>query len=46
MRKKRNIFTYEVSIPISEVEAGNALSTAVKFVHLVEDITKKGESTD
>lgn len=41
MRKKRNIFTYEVSISISEVEAENALSTAVKFVHLVEDIIKK-----
>ena len=41
MRKKRNIFAYEVSISISEVEAENALSTAVKFVHLVEDIIKK-----
>jgi len=41
MRKKRNIFTHEVSISISEVEAENALSTAVKFIHLVEDIIKK-----
>jgi uncharacterized protein (UPF0332 family) len=41
MRKKRNIFTYEVSISISKIEAENALNTAVKFVHLIEDIIKK-----
>ena len=42
MRKKRNVFTYEVSISISKIEAENALNTGVKFVHLIEDIIKKG----
>jgi len=41
MRKKRNIFTYEVRISISKIEAENALSTAMKFVNLIEDIIKK-----
>lgn len=41
MRKKRNVFTYEVSISISKTEAENALNTAVKFVHLIEDIIRK-----
>lgn len=41
MRRKRNIFTYEVSISISITEAENALNTAVKFVNLIKDIIKK-----
>jgi len=41
MRRKRNIFTYEVSISISRTEADNALNTAVKFVNLIKDIIKK-----
>lgn len=41
MRKKRNVFTYEVSISISKTEADNALNTAVKFVNLIKDIIKK-----
>lgn len=41
MRKKRNIFTYEVDISISKTEAGNALNTAVKFVNLIKDIIKE-----
>jgi len=41
MRKKRNVFTYDVSISISKVEANNALNTAVRFVYLTDDIIKK-----
>src|SRR4030042_2670733 len=32
LRRKRNIFTYEIDISISLTEAQNALDTAVKFV--------------
>ena len=32
MRKKRNIFTYEVDISISRTESNNALHIAGKFV--------------
>ena len=41
MRRKRNIFTYEVSISISKTEANNSIQSATKFVNLVEDIIKK-----
>ena len=41
MRKKRNIFTCEANISISKTEAENALSTAIKFVNLIEDTIKK-----
>ena len=41
MRKKRNVFTYEVDISISKTEAGNALNTAVRFVNLTEAIIRK-----
>jgi uncharacterized protein (UPF0332 family) len=41
MRRKRNIFTYEIDISISRTEADNAFDTAVKFVNLIKDIIKK-----
>ena len=41
IRKKRNIFTYEIDISISRTEADNALETAVKFISLIEDFIKK-----
>ncbi|MBL7130246.1 MAG: HEPN domain-containing protein [Candidatus Omnitrophica bacterium] len=41
MRKKRNIFTYEVSISISLTEASNAFDTAVEFINLIKNIIKK-----
>ncbi|MFH1772481.1 MAG: HEPN domain-containing protein [Candidatus Omnitrophota bacterium] len=41
MRKKRNIFTYEASISISETEVKNAISTASQFVTEVKKIIDK-----
>lgn len=41
MRRKRNIFTYDVDISISKTEADNAIDTAVKFVDLVQKIIEK-----
>jgi hypothetical protein len=41
MRRKRNIFTYEIDISISKTEADNAFDTAVKFVNLIKEIIKK-----
>ena len=41
MRKKRNIFTYDVDISISMTEASNAINTAEKFVDLIKEIIKK-----
>lgn len=38
MRRKRNIFTYEVSISISETEVTNALKSAVDFIKAVRTI--------
>ncbi len=35
MRKKRNIFTYEVSISISKSECKNAIAKASKFIKIV-----------
>lgn len=36
MRRKRNIFMYDIEISISSVEAKNALDTAIEFVELIE----------
>lgn len=41
MRRKRNIFTYEVDISISKTEVKNALKTAKKFVQTIKDIAEK-----
>lgn len=41
MRRKRNIFTYEVDISISKSEASNALDKAKKFVDLIKEIIQK-----
>jgi len=41
MRRKRNIFTYEIDISISKSEAMSALKTAEKFVDLVKEIIQK-----
>jgi len=41
MRRKRNIFTYEVTIAISRTEADNAINNAEKFVSLIKHIIKK-----
>lgn len=40
MRRKRNIFTYEIDISISCAEANSAFETAVKFVDLIKDTIK------
>ncbi len=44
MRRKRNIFTYEVSISISETEAKNALTYAINFVKTIRNIIEKESS--
>ena len=41
MRRKRNIFTYEVSISISETEVTNALKSAADFIKAVRNIIEK-----
>lgn len=41
MRRKRNMFTYEVDISISLTEAKNALNNAVEFVNLVKKVIKE-----
>ncbi len=41
MRRKRNIFTYEVDVAISKTEADGAFETAVKFVGLIRAVVKK-----
>ena len=41
MRRKRNIFTYEIDIAISRTEADNAFDTAAKFVDLIKDTMKE-----
>ena len=41
MRKKRNVFTYDVDISISRTEANNALNTAEKFVNLIKNVIRK-----
>jgi uncharacterized protein (UPF0332 family) len=41
MRRKRNIFTYEIDVVISYTEAENALRSAEKFVSLIMELVKK-----
>ena len=41
MRKKRNIFTYDVGISISKTEAKNAINTAAEFVNVIRDIIRR-----
>ena len=41
MRRKRNIFTYEIDISISKSEASNALDKAKYFVNLIKEIIQK-----
>ncbi len=41
MRRKRNQFTYEPLLPISKVEAENALKTAGEFVTKIVTLVKK-----
>ena len=41
MRRKRNIFTYEVSISISEEDVNNGLKSAGDFIKAVRDIIEK-----
>jgi len=41
MRRKRNQFTYDPFIPVSKIEAKNALITAQNFVKIVQEIIKK-----
>ena len=41
MRKKRNIFTYELSISISPTEVKNALNSATKFVEAIRSLIEK-----
>jgi uncharacterized protein (UPF0332 family) len=41
MRRKRNIFTYEIDVTISHTEAVNALHTAEDFVRLIADEIRK-----
>ena len=38
MRRKRNIFIYEVNISISEEEVNNGLESAVNFIKAVRDL--------
>ena len=41
MRRKRNQFTYDPFIPVSKIEAENALKTAEQFVKIVLKIVQK-----
>ncbi|MFH1779464.1 MAG: HEPN domain-containing protein [Candidatus Omnitrophota bacterium] len=41
MRRKRNLFTYELSISVSDTEAYNALNAGAKFVDLVKEMIQK-----
>jgi len=41
MRRKRNIFTYEVSISISQEEVKNALTSASDFIQAVRELIEK-----
>jgi uncharacterized protein (UPF0332 family) len=41
MRRKRNIFTYDVAISISKTEAKSAIHTADEFVKLIERVIKE-----
>jgi len=37
MRRKRNIFTYEIDVTISQTEANKAFDTAATFVKIIKD---------
>jgi len=41
MRRKRNLFIYEVNISISETEVNNALKSASSFIKTIRDIIEK-----
>jgi uncharacterized protein (UPF0332 family) len=41
MRRKRNIFTYEIDVTISYTEAENAIHSAEIFVSLIMELVKK-----
>ncbi len=41
MRRKRNIFTYEIEVTISRTEAEGALATAAKFVEVIRELIKE-----
>jgi len=41
MRRKRNQFTYDPFLPVSKIEAENALKTAEEFVKIVLKIIQK-----
>jgi uncharacterized protein (UPF0332 family) len=41
MRRKRNIFTYEIDISISRSEATDALNSATRFVDIIKGIVQK-----
>ena len=41
MRRKRNPFTYEVSISISLSELKNALKSASNFIKIIRDLIEK-----
>jgi len=44
MRKKRNIFTYEVSISISEEEVKNGLKSATDLIKAVRELIEKEDT--
>ncbi|MBU1906484.1 MAG: hypothetical protein KJ923_05750 [Candidatus Omnitrophica bacterium] len=41
MRRKRNLFTYEVSISISASEVKSALKSASNFIRIIRDVIEK-----
>jgi len=41
MRRKRNLFIYEMSISISSIEVEKALKSASKFISAIKDIIEK-----
>ena len=41
MRRKRNLFIYELSISISETEVDNALKSATTFISAIKEIIEK-----
>lgn len=41
MRRKRNQFTYDPFLPVSKIEAENALKTAEEFVKIVLKLIQK-----
>lgn len=41
MRRKRNIFVYDVGIPVSRTEAEAAIRIASKFIEIMRQMIKK-----